>query len=137
MSIYDEVRAERERAHAKHGKQSMETQPVDGPIRMTILMEEVGEVAREFNEAQGGSLDRSALRAELLQVAAMATAWADAIDPGVTFRFVEVQAPDPTQMPGTCMCGHPREEHILDVALKPWCLISGCSCGGWSPGADR
>lgn len=81
MSIYAEIRAERERAHAKHGEQSMETQPIDAPIRMTILMEEVGEVAREFNEAQSGTLDRASLRAELVQVAAMATAWADAIDP--------------------------------------------------------
>lgn len=80
MSIYDEVRAERDRAHAKHGDKSMESWAADDYARLAILTEEVGEVAREFNEAEihGGNLDQPALRAELVQVAAMATAWADA-----------------------------------------------------------
>ena len=83
MSIYDEIRAERERAHKKHGPNSMETYPAGAFIRYTILAEEVGEVAKEFNEAEarGGqhTLDLAKTRTELVQVAAMATAWADAI----------------------------------------------------------
>lgn len=78
--IWTEVQAERERAHAKHGKTSMESLPVNDLTRLTVLMEEVGEVAREFNEARHrGSLDFPALRKELIQVTAMAGAWADAL----------------------------------------------------------
>jgi NTP pyrophosphatase (non-canonical NTP hydrolase) len=55
----------------------MEGTPADSLSRFAILAEEVGEVAREFNEATGRSLDRAALRKELIQVAAMATAWAE------------------------------------------------------------
>lgn len=80
MSVYDEIRAERERAHAKHGATSMEQAPVDSHDRLAILTEEIGEVAKEFNDARhrGGPIDRVALRKELIQVAAMAAAWADA-----------------------------------------------------------
>jgi NTP pyrophosphatase (non-canonical NTP hydrolase) len=78
--IWDEVQAERDRAHAKHGDTSMEALPVDDLTRLTVLMEEVGEVAREFNEARHHPpLDRGRLRKELIQVAAMAGAWADVL----------------------------------------------------------
>ena len=79
--IYAEVRAERERAHAKHGDKSMESWAASDYARLSILMEEVGEVAREFNDAEIGErdMDLTAVRAELIQVAAMAVAWADAI----------------------------------------------------------
>ena len=90
--IYSEVRNERERAHAKHGETSMEGLPVTDMTRLSVLMEEVGEVAREFNEARHRqhqrllpehervlAIDHVALRAELIQVAAMATAWADVL----------------------------------------------------------
>lgn len=79
--VYEEILEERERAHAKHGDKSMEGLPIDHPTRITILMEEVGEVAREFNEAnlRGDGVNPKLLRSELIQVAAMAAAWADAI----------------------------------------------------------
>ena len=79
MSIYAEIRAERERAHAKHGDKSMEAWPVTDLRRLAILLEEVGEVAKEFNDASlaGGEPDLAALRSELVQVATMAAAWAD------------------------------------------------------------
>jgi NTP pyrophosphatase (non-canonical NTP hydrolase) len=96
--IWDEVQAERERAHAKHGETSMETLPVTDMTRLSVLVEEVGEVAREFNDARHlpdpfGPDRRAALRTELIQVAAMAGAWADALtdvhepitDDGVTY----------------------------------------------------
>jgi NTP pyrophosphatase (non-canonical NTP hydrolase) len=79
--VYTEIAAERERAHAKHGSSSMESTPVGSFIRYTILAEEVGEIAKEFNEAEhrGGQhhLDLEHLRTECIQVAAMASAWAD------------------------------------------------------------
>jgi len=79
--VYAEVSAERQRAHAKHGPNSMESYPPGAFIRYTILAEEVGEIAKEFNEAEarGGQhkLDLARVRAECIQVAAMASAWAD------------------------------------------------------------
>lgn len=80
-TVYDEVKAERERAHALHGDTSMEAFPADSLDRLAILTEEVGEVAKEFNEARhdGRSVDLAKLRKELVQTAAMALAWADAI----------------------------------------------------------
>lgn len=80
--IFDEVRAERARAHAKHGDTSMESSAPDTLRRLAILTEEVGEVAKEFNDAEhdGRSVDQTKLRKELIQVAAMAAAWADACE---------------------------------------------------------
>lgn len=81
LGIYQELRAERVRAHAKHGETSMESMlPLSMP-RLTILLEEVGEIAKEFNDArhERRDVDKAALRAELIQVAAMAAAWADAL----------------------------------------------------------
>lgn len=84
FDVYAEVRAERERAHAKHGDTSMEAFPVDDMNRLAILVEEVGEVAMEFNDARHDDqgVDVWALRKELIQVAAMAVAWADEIGKG-------------------------------------------------------
>ena len=80
MSIWDDAQRERDRAHAKHGDTSMESLPVDDLTRLTVLMEEVGEVARWFNENRHGrGLSTGELRVELIQVAAMAGAWADAL----------------------------------------------------------
>lgn len=81
-SVYDEIRSERERAHAKHGDKSMESWSPADYARLAILTEEIGEVAREFNEAEihERDPDMAALRKELIQVAAMAAAWADSID---------------------------------------------------------
>lgn len=87
MSVWDEVAAERARAHAKHGAKSMEAADWDDMKRLRILIEEVGEVARAFNEWDLGLASRAEtradVRAELIQVAAMAGAWADAV-PGAT-----------------------------------------------------
>ena len=81
MSIYDEVAQERHRAQEKHGHRAMESMPVTALLRFTILAEEVGEVAKEFNDAAGrdGQLDLLAVRGELIQVAAMALGWAEQI----------------------------------------------------------
>lgn len=82
--VFDEARQERARAHAKHGETSMESTPASDPLgrRFRILTEEIGEVAQEFNDAEHERrpVDLAKLRKELIQVAAMAGAWADACD---------------------------------------------------------
>lgn len=80
--IWRKVRDERIRAHRIHGDTSMESSAPDTYRRLAILVEEVGEVAKEFNEAEheSRSVDLYLLRKELVQVAAMAGAWADACD---------------------------------------------------------
>ena len=87
MSVWEEAAAERARAHAKHGDKSMESAGWDDMKRLRILIEEVGEVARAFNDWDLGLASRAEtradVRAELIQVAAMAGAWADAV-PGAT-----------------------------------------------------
>lgn len=51
--------------------------------RLRVLVEEVGEVAKELNEAEIAGVDRTEnLRHELVQVAAVAIAWVAAIDEG-------------------------------------------------------
>lgn len=79
--IWSEVRAERERAHRIHGDMSMEASPWTSERRLRILLEEIGEVAKELNDAEIArrAPDREAIRKELIQVSAMAGAWADAI----------------------------------------------------------
>lgn len=80
-TIYDEVRTERERAHALHGDKSMEGEPFDSPRPLRIIVEEIGEVARVQNEYDLGNLTadeaRAEIRKELIQVAAMAVAWVE------------------------------------------------------------
>lgn len=86
MSIWVEVRDERLHAHKKHGDTSMESAPPNDPTgrRLRILLEEVGEVAKEFNDAENEQrpVSMQLLRKELIQVAAMAGAWADAAGKG-------------------------------------------------------
>jgi len=83
---YHQIHCERVRAHAKHDDNgdSMERKNFDDPAWLPVLVEEVGEVARalcDFRHA--AKADKSELRAhlqeELIQVAAMAAAWIDAI----------------------------------------------------------
>jgi NTP pyrophosphatase (non-canonical NTP hydrolase) len=83
--VYMEVHAERQRAHAKHGATSIEARPFDDPARLPILVEEVGEVAAALNDHRHSAIPNDAallasLRHELVQVAAVAVSWVDAID---------------------------------------------------------
>jgi hypothetical protein len=50
------------------------------PMRLAVLAEEFGEVANAVLETAYGSDDDAHLRTELIQVAAVAAAWAEAID---------------------------------------------------------
>jgi hypothetical protein len=75
--VQDQVRAEVWRAEYKHRDEAM-TSPVHGDgKRLSILVEEVGEVGSAMTYDKGS---RANLREELIQVAAMATAWVYAMD---------------------------------------------------------
>jgi hypothetical protein len=75
------VQAEATRAHLRHGRNSMLYQDTTNERRLAILAEEVGEVARALNEyAITGALDETNLEKELIQVAAMAASWVEAIN---------------------------------------------------------
>lgn len=69
----EDLRAEMARAIEKHGKQQT---PINSQMndreKLVILVEEVGEVARAMTYDEG---DAAELKAELLQVAAMAGMW--------------------------------------------------------------
>jgi NTP pyrophosphatase (non-canonical NTP hydrolase) len=76
VSVYDEIRAERTcqdalAAAGRWGGESVAT--ISDDRRLRVLVEEVGEVARALEEGD------SQLRAELVQVAAVAVAWLEAL----------------------------------------------------------
>lgn len=70
-----EVALGRLRAHEKHGTNSIEAISAHDPRWISILMEEVGEVAHELTYDAVGSL-----RKELIDVLSVATAWVASID---------------------------------------------------------
>jgi NTP pyrophosphatase (non-canonical NTP hydrolase) len=90
LAVWDEIVAERRRAHAKHGTTSMESCDRFADRRLRVITEEVGEVARVLNDREHASagtvrdeydtVAAAVLRAELVQVAAMAVAWIAALD---------------------------------------------------------
>lgn len=84
MYTYEEMHQERIRAHAKHGDKSAEGRPWNDPSMRDILVEEVGEVARVFNEFALGNLTeqeaRAELRKELVQCGAMVAAFIDNVE---------------------------------------------------------
>jgi hypothetical protein len=83
-AVYDEVHQERRRAHAKHDAagNSREDAAWDNAEWLPILVEEVGEAAHllTYDVTEVSYTRKDMLRAELVQVAAMACAWIDAID---------------------------------------------------------
>lgn len=78
------IQAEATRAHLKHGEYSMLSEKYTSGQRLAILVEEVGEVAHELTYDQGGAGvgegRRDELVKELIQVAAMAASWIEAIE---------------------------------------------------------
>jgi NTP pyrophosphatase (non-canonical NTP hydrolase) len=74
LSVSDEIMAQRVRNHARWGDRSIENRPPDYPGWLSTLGEEFGEVCRAIQEDQGR------LRAELIDVAAVALMWIDSID---------------------------------------------------------
>lgn len=86
-AILGEFVVERDRAHLKHGKTSMESKGAYEHRRHTILSEEVGEVATELNDIDHADADadlialhQHKLRKELVQCGAMVLSWIAAID---------------------------------------------------------
>lgn len=73
----DHVRATAAKAVAKHGAHTPLSKGIYVADKLVILVEEVGEVARccTYDKDHAGDLYR-----ELLDVAAMALLWAEAID---------------------------------------------------------
>jgi hypothetical protein len=71
-----EILEARRKAHAKHGDKSIEGLPADDPAWLTILVEEVGEVAQQLTYDHDGS----GLRSELVDVLAVASAWLASVD---------------------------------------------------------
>lgn len=71
--IFEDITAERQRQQEKFGDHSV----------AGVLMEEVGEVAKELIEQNNPPTAKQLrhLRAELIQVAAVAVAWVEAIRP--------------------------------------------------------
>lgn len=119
--IWDEVQAERDRAHAKHGEESMEALDVTDLKRLAILMEEVGEVAHALT--YDGYL--SELRSELVQVSAMAGAWADAISLAEFPQRYVLGLPEGSALCPTCgptrAEQHPRKPAVTRCAnCKEW-----------------
>lgn len=101
LEVYREVHRERRRAHRKHDSNggSMERKDYRDPTWLPVLVEEVGEVARElceralttdvarqFTDAERDETLRLRLRSELVQVAAMVTAWVAACDDDAPVR---------------------------------------------------
>jgi NTP pyrophosphatase (non-canonical NTP hydrolase) len=90
LALAEEITQGRVRAHAKHGAQSIEGQN-SGDRLLPILLEEVGEVARAMNEYALGNLTHEeagrAIRAELVDVLTVASAWAVKFDQEDAERF--------------------------------------------------
>lgn len=78
FDIADEILAARKLAHEKHGDSSMEVVALSDLRMLSILVEEVGEVAHEmtYDAVSGGA----GLRDELVDVAVVAIAWIAALD---------------------------------------------------------
>jgi len=75
------IQAEATRAHLKHREHSM-LSPKTDERRLAILAEEVGEVARELNDAaiEGRPADRDKLARELIQTGAMCASWVEYLE---------------------------------------------------------
>lgn len=73
-AILEAVDNEFGRAFDKHRGQTPRSWSVGDSTSLVVLVEEVGEVARAMTYDEG---DADKLVAELIQVAAMAAAWAD------------------------------------------------------------
>lgn len=85
--VADEVVTGRRRAHEKHGENSIEAVPGTDIARwLPILGEEFGEVseALTYDKSESEAEKWANVRAELIDLATVATAWIAAIDRAVT-----------------------------------------------------
>lgn len=79
--VLDAVAAERERQEQKHRGSTCASKDVPHTRKFLVLMEEVGEVAQAINDGTLTVKERAHLRAEIIQVAAVAVAWAESLTP--------------------------------------------------------
>jgi hypothetical protein len=79
--VIDAVAAERERQEQKHGRNTCASPSVPNGFKLSVLMEEVGEVAQALQRGVLDTKGREHLRTELIQVAAVAVAWAESLTP--------------------------------------------------------
>jgi hypothetical protein len=111
------IQAEATRAHLRHGEISMLGAKHTDCDRLAILVEEVGEVARELCEhklGNSGPDHKAKLAGELIQVAAMACSWVEQLE-GAPLAdedtephrcMFPVQPPRGSLFdPGPCECG--------------------------------
>lgn len=78
----DDVITERVRQINKWGgpeSDGIENPSCPNPVRLRVLVEEVGEVAEAMGRPEDGN-GRHDLRSELVQVAAVAVAWIEGLD---------------------------------------------------------
>ena len=93
--IVDDVRVERRRQDEKWGAKSIATRPIERGL--TVLTEEVGEVAQALlmtteivaGDDTAAAVDRATVRAEIVQVAAVAVAMLEALDGGAPLLLEE------------------------------------------------
>lgn len=106
--VWAMIRQEITRQTEIHGPDAVGAPDVNGDRRMTILTEEIGEVAREVLDDNG----MHALHCELIQVAACAVAWLEAI---------------------TCYCGgYPLEGQLLRVRRDGYTDTHGRTACHWN-----
>lgn len=76
-----DVSAERDRQEVLWPGSSCASLDMSPGQKLAILTEEVGEVAKEMNDAcnEGRAIDAQAMRTELIQVAAVTVAWAESL----------------------------------------------------------
>lgn len=77
IDVLSQVAAERARQDANWGEQNH-----DGPLYLTVLEEEVGEVAKAILDHRYKGKAAEDIRAELVQVAAVAVAMIESFDRG-------------------------------------------------------
>ncbi len=111
LDIFMEVIKERRRQDEKWGPENV-LQTESNAVRMTVLTEEVGEVAKAILEG-----DFSGMKTELIQVAAVVFAWLES--PDLAPEYIRASGE------GACAdCGRYYREHpfYLDALFQgePW-----------------
>jgi hypothetical protein len=75
-SVIGDVLRERQRQEDLHAPETCANPRMDGNVKLAVLTEEVGEVAKAWND---GDRPGHELRTELIHVAAVAIAWAESL----------------------------------------------------------
>lgn len=79
MSVIADVLLERQRQEDLHAPDTCANPAMPDAAKLAVLIEEVGEAAAAMNDAPAVPMEHN-LRTELIHVAAVAIAWAEALD---------------------------------------------------------